>query len=367
MDAPLPAIPVQSSGEPDLPTCSPESKAPPKPKGKIRTFLDRHERILWWGHSIYALLFGVGFMWLGSANFTYLRIAIFHLGFIWASSLLLPIVLDHPKVTGKWRERVRLVVNYFNKNFSQQILFFLLPLYHQSATYSSGHVLFMAVLATSAVLSTLDVVYDRHLSVRWAPMSLFVAFNLFACLNVMLPVLWTIGNTHALIISATLAVTAFSTLCYRLSGLQGKRRTLATISAALLLLVLAFFGRSLVPPAPLRIASASFGLRLDRSVLACSPALDRLPAGRPIHPLLLTAIRAPLGLKEKVGHVWHLNGRVLYRSGFYTVSGGRKEGFRLWTKASLPPLSAGDRIWVEVCTEGGQLVGTADIPVSEVP
>ena len=44
-------------------------------------------------HSFYALLLGVGFMWLGERNFAYLRIAVFHIGFIWLSSFMLPRLL----------------------------------------------------------------------------------------------------------------------------------------------------------------------------------------------------------------------------------------------------------------------------------
>ena len=46
-------------------------------------FLHRHQDKLWWFHSFYSLLLGVGVMWLGTRHFAYLRVAVFHIAFIW--------------------------------------------------------------------------------------------------------------------------------------------------------------------------------------------------------------------------------------------------------------------------------------------
>ena len=75
---------------------------------------------------------------------------------------------------------MRLVVNLFNKNLYQQVLFFVLPIYYGSATGWSLNFIFVTLLAISALLSTLDVVYDRHLSTRRSLTAPFFAFNLFA-------------------------------------------------------------------------------------------------------------------------------------------------------------------------------------------
>ena len=118
----------------------------------------------------------------------------------------MPDLVDPPGQPTKWRGRLRLVINYFSKNFYQQLLFFLLPIYYASSTGWSLNLLFVAFLAVSALTSTFDVVYDRHLSVRRGLTAVFFAFNLFACINVMLPVLWSISNRIALPVSAVLAV-----------------------------------------------------------------------------------------------------------------------------------------------------------------
>ena len=77
----------------------------------------------------------------------------------------------------------------------------------------------------------------------------------------------------------------------------------------------------------------------------------------------LTSIYAPLGLREQVSHEWYLDGRPVTSSPFYQVTGGRKEGFRLWT-GQVFDLSSAQGIRLDVVTEGGQLIGRASLPVS---
>ena len=201
--------------------CSPIAVSPAaQAESPPASWFQRHKGKLWWLHSIYALLFGVGIMWLGARNYNFLRVTVFHVGFIWLSSLYLPKLLNHPRLSPRWAGRLRLVVNYFNKNFYQQVLFFILPIYYGSATVSSGNVIFVLFLTISAVLSTLDVVYDRHLSVRRGLAALFFSFNLFALINVMLPVLWSIGNNWATRVSAVFAALGFVTIFHPFSQVR---------------------------------------------------------------------------------------------------------------------------------------------------
>jgi hypothetical protein len=179
---------------------------------RATAWLRRHEKQLWWLHSLYALFFGIGIMWLGNRNYAFLRVAVFHIGFIWLSSLLLRNIIDSPRLGPRWSGWLRLVINYFNKNFYQQVLFFVLPIYYASATFPSHNFAFVALIAVAAALSSLDLVYDRQLSVRRGLNAIFFAFNLFVVVNVMLPVLWSIGNAWAARAAALFAMTGFITL-----------------------------------------------------------------------------------------------------------------------------------------------------------
>lgn len=321
-------------------------------------FLRGNTTLLWWLHSAWALLFGLAVMWLGTKNFTYLRLIIFHITFIWCTSLFLPVLVNRSWLSPKWRERTRLVINYFNKNFYQQLLFFLLPIYYASTTFGSRNMVFLILLAVSAVLSTLDIVYDRYLSVRWQLTALFFAFNLFASINVVLPILWSFSNHWTLWVSAILALAGFASMLYRLSGLRGRAAKLLLGAAAAGLLVIITVFPPYIPPAPLSLVSARFG-RSIRSLQIVAP-LNQLPSA-PGAIVALTAIKAPLGLEEHVRHSWYLDGKILYVSKYFTLTGGNKDGYRIWTQITWRKDLKGRVLTVDVETQGGQLIGRAQL------
>ena len=316
----------------------------------------RHEALFWWLHSGYALMLGVFVMWLGSRDFAFLRIIVFHIAFIWLSSLFLPALAGASCLSPLWRERLRLAVNYFNKNFYQQLLFFLLPVYYASSTLGSWNMLFVLLLAVSAVLSTMDIFYDRFLSVRWSLSALFFAFNLFACINVMLPVLWSISNSRALWISAGLALFSFASLAWSMSRLRLRDTLTLLLAAAIVLFGSVYFLRPFIPPAPLSLGVTEFGNAVE-DLRIVSP-LTALPA-TPGRIAALTHIKAPLGLRENVRHRWTLDGREISTSRYHSVEGGRGLGFRLWTQVSWKANPAARALVVGVETEGGQLIGRA--------
>ncbi len=332
------------------------------PRSRLSVFLARYGDLFWWAHSLWALIIGAGMMWLGSHHYGLLRFAVFQIAFIWLASLIVPALVNRPPESSRWANRARLVINYFSKNFYQQLLFFLLPIYYASATAWSWNMLFVAFVAVSALISTLDVVYDRHVSVRRSLMAVFFAFNLFACINVMLPLVWSISNGAAMRVSAGLALVAFVTI------LLGRRRLRAPLSwaiiavSAVVLSATVEFGRPVIPPAPLRLVSYAFGPALNSRALRITRPVERLDPGWTGRLYALTAIEAPMGLEDRVAHRWYENDALIYTSPFHRLVGGRKEGFRLWTSYPLARVPAG-RLRIDIETEAGQLIGRCEIPV----
>lgn len=343
------------------PCYSPEFVKLPRWILTIASFLGRHERLLWTLHSLWALALGIGVMWLGARNYAWLRVTLFYIAFLWLTSLFVPALVDEPGRPSRWRGRLRLVINYFHKNFYQQLLFFLLPVYYASSTAWSANVLFVGFLAISALISTLDVFYDRHLSVRRGLLAVFFAFNLFACINVMLPTIWSVSNRIALPLSGGLAVLAFATIRYRLRDLASFPVRRHVGIAAIALIVLVGLGRPLIPPAPLKVLRTDFGLGIDRRALLLTSRTDSLPLRWSGRLYAITAIYAPLGLSDRIAHRWYQDGRLIYESGSYSLTGGRAEGFRLWTSAVVKDLGSGGRVRLDVETDTGQLVGRAEI------
>jgi hypothetical protein len=211
----------------------------------------------------------------------------------------------------------------------------------------------------SALLATMDIIYDRYLSVNWRMLAVFFAFNLFACINVMLPVVWNFKNSFALRLSALLALAGFVSFSLTLREMKNRQRILLILAAALLLGAVSEIGRPLIPPAPLRLLGSSFGLEIDQENLQPKLPLEHLPSGGPNKIYALTTIGAPIGLKDRVGHRWYLNGKLVYASPFFIVKGGREKGFRFWTFRTLKNIPPGSSLCIDLRTEAGQLIGRA--------
>lgn len=326
----------------------------------LTVWFTQYETQLWWLHSLWALAFGIGVMWLGARNFAYLRIAILHVAFIWITSMALPFIVRGGSLSRPWRSRAQLLINYFNKNFYQQLLFFILPVFWLSTTPGSRNVLFVLVLATAALLSTMDLIYDRHVAMRRVLTALFFSFSVFAGAAAALPILWQIETAYALWLAAVIAAIGATTLIISERRIDWQRTWFAGGLIVLGLFVMVEYGRPFIPPAPLRIQNADFGTQME---MRDGPRITKRIAATPTDArgqvYVVTAIYAPRGLHDRVRHVWYQGAVPLSRSRWYDVDGGRKEGYRLWTSLWLSPDLTGKALHVDVETESGQLIGRA--------
>jgi len=329
------------------------------PPGPLRARLARHQALLWWLHSAYVLALGAGLMWLGARNYSWLRYSAVYLVAIWGLSFVLANVVQ-PR-SGAWWRRAQFAVNYVNKNLYQQLLFFILPVYAASTTWPSRNVVFLVVLAASAVLSTLDLVYDRVLSARRVLAAWFFAFNAFAVVTVALPVTFGVSVHQSARAGALAAAVGFMTLAWRLWRVGRPLAWAGAVAGALLVFAAAELARPFVPPAPLRLTSTVFGSAFDRSTLRITSALSSLPAGPAGRVYAVTALRAPLGLKDRVELRWYRDAVLAASSATHAVSGGRREGFRLWSAIDLARVAGARTLRLDVVTQGGQLVGRAEL------
>ncbi len=353
-DTPLPAEP---------PVEDETAPARVAPWRLVHAWFLRHQTVLWWMHSAWALAFGIGVMWLGARDVRWLRLTYGYIAFIWLSSMALPWVARLewlPRPAHAW---LQLAVNYFNKNFYQQLLFFVLPLYWASTTLPSRNAWFMVLVALSAVLSTFDVVYDRHLSVRRTLTATFFAFNLFATVNVILPVLWGVDTVLAMRSSVALAAVGFMTIRSGLAGLSPLRQWRVALVGGLVLLLMTEYGRPLIPPAPLALGPTVFGRAIATGSLRIASPLDAWTASDGGRLAVVSAIRAPVGLHDRVRLVWSVEGKEFQRSRGIDVVGGRAAGYRVWSVVAVPATRAGQRIVLNLETEGGQLIGRTSLPV----
>jgi len=157
------------------------------------------------------------------------------------------------------------------------MLFFLLPFYWKSTTFDAANGWFVLVLGACAIVSTLDIVFDRVL-MRWRWMaSTFHALTLFGCLNLVIPALLPDTRTlWSLVAAAAIAVVSFWTLHVTMRQLRKK------ITFGLFALTLAggvggvYAARAAIPPVPMYVSSAAVGPKQLPDGRIVSPPLEDL-------------------------------------------------------------------------------------------
>jgi len=328
---------------------------------RARFFRQVNSRLhkLLWLHSLWALLLGLAVMFFFRHDFRFIRLAVGYLAFIWVASYVLHWEADRFRVDEEHHPKIRRVVQYVIQNFYHEMLFFLLPFYYESTTFPSLNMVFFLMVCLAALLACFDVVYWRWLARRAGYARGFYAFILFACVNVFIPVLFGIPNRISLYLAA--AVAAMTLVApgkpirhWRIAGLTF--RFLAIPAAAMLLI---FLLKGFVPPAPLQVAQSDFGLSLNpRTLTLRSPISSLQEAEGRDSVYFLASIKAPVGLSERVGLRWYRDGQPANTPRFVEVQGGRKSGYRLWSRVSLTN-GAVKELRIDLVSEGGQLIGRA--------
>jgi uncharacterized protein DUF5924/DUF2914 family protein len=357
---------------------TPALEAMPSPlrrtwKGRAQLFFAEHGRKLWWLHSLYALAIGVGVLAFAQKGFEHARWLSVSLVLAW----LLVVVFFRVFGSGANQKsleevgpktKVRFyVMTYALKNLYQGMLFFLLPFYWKATTFDALNAWFVLLLAACAVLSTLDIVFDRVL-MKWAVLaSAFHGIILFGCLNLVIPAVFTEARTLvSMCIAAGVACLAFWTFHLPTSALKKPlvvAGVVLTIGAGVALVDVA---RAAIPPVPMYVSSAAVGPKLlpDGRLAMKVTSLD---ASVITELQAVTDVVVPGGKGERLHHVWRHEGVAIPRGTKDTRVPGPVGTVRLESGLvgqDLPKKLAGH--WtVDVETEDGQLVGRTEFDVTE--
>ena len=341
---------------------------------RVRRFVRDHGRKLWWLHSAYALALGAGVVAFAHKGFEHARWLAVSLGLTW---MLVVLVFRLFAPSGEMRafeaadpkiRRRFYVMTYALKNLYQGMLFFLLPFYWKSTTLDAPNVWFVLLLASCAVLSTLDIVFDRVV-MRWRSLaSIFHGITLFGCLNLVVPALFPDTRTLiSLLAAAGIATVGSWTLHVTVRSLRKKAYVAALVLSVGAVVGLTYFARSAIPPVPMYVSSAAVGPkqladgRLAMEVKTLHPSVIQ-------ELIAVTDVVVPGGKGDRLRHVWRHDGVVVHRTTEETSRvAGPKGAVRL--RSSL----TGDDLhvnlvgpWsVDVETDDDQLVGRTEFDVVE--
>ena len=228
-----------------------------------RRLLARWPGLAWletWGISFGSLV-------LGLLTLFVFRRGLPHVGWVAGYLLLLWLLfaaLSELEATLREQGRDRVVGAgaYAIQSLYHGVLLFVLPAYYAATTLGSRNGFFLVAVAGGALLTAVDPWYRRLVGPRpWLGHAL-LAFSIFAALNVALPLVG-LQPILALEMSAVLAVVALLP-AFRRHGTVGWTRAFGrALIFAGLAAVLAWFGRGLVPPAPLFITRAVAARTVD--------------------------------------------------------------------------------------------------------
>jgi len=366
--APTPSVDSGPS-EPEHPaepegTERPEGTARPSLGSRLRRFWARHRTLFWTFHSLWALATGVVVIWLARERYGFVPWVVVFLAATWTSTMFFgrsvptepggevdeaddakPDTAAHPDLTHDSaatapapREAAtpdspplrHEVTSYLTRTLYQETLFFLLPFYAYSTVVRSPNVVFPGLLVALAVLSCLDLVFDRWL--RRSPVFgvLFFAAVAFAALNLLLPMTVGIPPRFGTPLAAVIAVGSALPLVLRQSSLKRAARLRAG-GAGAVMLVVAILLPALVPPVPLRMERATFATDIDPESLEL---VERFDGAAPVERVgerlvVLVQVFAPSSVPTRVRLEWSRDGEPVRTSREVEIV-AHGAGFRVW-------------------------------------
>jgi len=255
--------------------------------------------------------------------------------------------------------------DYAVQSLMHGVLLFILPAYYASTTLTSLNAIFLGVLILLAVLATFDPWFSAVVQPHPWTRHVFLLVAVFAALNVALPLV-RVPPFQAIMASAVVAVLALTPMIRRGWSISWGRARRIALGAGVIAASLAVLGRSVIPPVPLTLASATIARSIEEwepvAPLAGSISVGELREWRSL--VAYTAIYAPAGLSQAIEHVWRLDGRAVTVVRLSPVRGGRRGGFRTYSrKTGFPPDPVG-RWSVDVMTSSGQLIGRLSFQVT---
>lgn len=367
------------------PPPAPDSSAPADETEQRLTFRERsgrfwarHRTLFWMLHSVWALATGVAVVVLAQERYSFVPWVIGFLGVTWASTLFFGRSAERevedeaeqeaedrraagePPAPGLAHE----VSGYVTRSLYQETLFFLLPFYAYSTVVSSVNVAFMGLLGGLAVLSCIDLVFDRWLRTRPVFAMVFFAIVSFSAVNLILPMLWSMPPRLATPIAGLVAVGSAVPLALR-TGPLSRAGTVRMVLAVVAILAVPLGMPALVPPVPLRMQSAVFSSDIDRESLALADSLSGTVEAAAIGSRLVVLVEvfAPGSVPTTVQLQWTRDGTPVHQSREVEIV-AHEWRFRVWDAWPSPSGQVPPGHYVVTLRTGtGRIFGMTELTV----
>lgn len=311
-----------------------------------------------WGISLYSFVGGVLALFVFRRGVPRLSLIVGYLLLLWLLVAVLVQVRDTLQASEKRTARLVLTATeYTIQTLYHGVLLFLLPAYWAATTLTSPNVIFLGLLVGLAVLATVDPWYQAIVHPRPWFSYVFFLVSMFGALNLALPLVG-VPPFWALLIAGWLSVVLLTPAVRRARGWRWTTGFSVTALAGLVVAGAAALRPIVIPPAPLFIASKAIGWTAG-AIDALEPIAGAIRADELQTRGLVayTAIFAPAGLRQPVEHVWRREGRIVNVVRLTPVQGGRREGYRTFSRKTAFPTDSVGRWTVDVMTASGQLIG----------
>ena len=310
-----------------------------------------------WGISVASLIGGLLTLFVFRRELPHARWII---GYLLLLFLLFAVVTQVRRALEARGRRIRLVLvaaDYTMQTLYHGILLFLLPPYWASTTLTSRNAVFLGLLIVLALLATFDPWYRAVAHPFPWVTHVFLVVCIFGALNVALPLVG-VPPHPALLLSAVAAVLALTPVAH--AQLGGRWRTAAAVTGSLAVAAALAVNmvRAWIPPAPLFLASSALAWNVA-SIDSLEPTPRAIGAAelRQRGLVAYTPVYAPAGLSQAIRHVWRREDETVDVVNLSPVSGGRREGFRTFSRKTAFPADPAGRWSVDVVTSSGQLIG----------
>jgi Family of unknown function (DUF5924)/Protein of unknown function (DUF2914) len=262
----------------------------------------------------------------------------------------------------RWRRRALFALRQSSLMATQSAvqlgLFFAIPFYWQASTRDVGHGAFMLALALLSVATLWDPLTE-HVLMRPVLGPLLPATASFVALNAALPGLGLSIRDSLWVGSLIPAFGVLALATSNVSSAERKQVAIRTLLPCLLLPLSVLVGVArVIPAAPLRLTRIEFGTEMSGKWV--TRPIDRLNAA-PAHLFCATAIWSPVGVKDRLFHVWSHDGQARARVEL-DIRGGRNAGFRTRSRLDLGARAAGNYA-CQVETATGQVLGRRSIEI----